>query len=172
MRPRLRPFGTDFGNGQVERRYFQRDDLEGHYIAAKREGLHERYRVAAGSPREDTAHRAVLDWTARTLATERPDLYLDEGGAFADRYAQISDAVQEDFVVQLRDPDGRDRAIAVLVCFHSGWRPERILGRSFRQIHAAVPEFADEAPAASSLVAAMVERGPYVRFVWTVVAHG
>jgi hypothetical protein len=172
MRPRLQPFGTDFGNGEADRRYFQRDDLEAVYLAAKRGRPRERYRVAAGSPREDAAHDAVLAWCGRTLASERPDLRLELSGRFGDRYAAISDAVQEDFVVQLRDADGRDRAIAVYVCFPSSWRPERILGWSFQEIHAPVPDFADEAVAARSLVAAMVERGPYVRFVWTLVAHG
>ena len=78
-------------------------------------------------------------------------------------------------MVQLREQDGDldcDRAIAVYVCFPSSWRPERILGWSFRQIHGPAPDFADTAPAADSLVSAMVERGPYVRFVWTLVAHG
>jgi hypothetical protein len=172
MRPRLQPFGTDFGNGDLDRRYFQRDELESSYLVAKRGRPRQRYRVAGGSPREDTAHEAVLAWCERTLASERPELGLPACGSFGDRYAALCDAVQEDFVVQLRDGDGPDRAIAVYVCFPSSWRPERILGWSFRQIHAPVPDFADEELAARSLVSAMVERGPYVRFVWTLVAHG
>ena len=172
MRPRLRPFGTDFGNGEVDRQYFQRDDLEARALSAK-QATRRRYRVVTGRPREDAAHSAVLAWTRATLAVERPDLSLplesDDPGA---AYAAVSDAVQEDFVVQLREPDGTDRAIAVYVCFPSGWRPESILGWSFGRIHARVPDFADQDVAARSLVAAMVERGPYVRFVWTLVAHG
>jgi hypothetical protein len=172
MRPRLQPFGTDFGNGDLDRHYFQRDRLEDEYRARTRGGPRERFRVAEGSAREDAAHAAVLDWSTTTLANERPDVTLpDAGASVRERYVAIRDAVQEDFVVQLRDEDGGDRAIAVFVCFPSHWRPEGILGWSFQRIHAAVPEFADESAAAESLATAMIERGPYVRFVWTVVAH-
>jgi len=172
MRPRLQPFGTDFGNGEVDCLYFQRDDLEARYLSAK-QAMRGRYRVVAGSPRENAAHAAALRWIAARLAEERPDLPLqseseDPGAA----YAVVSNAVQEDFVVQLREPDGSDRAIAVYVCFPSGWRPEQIPGWSFARIHESVPDFAEPEVAARSLVSAMIERGPYVRFVWTLVAHG
>jgi hypothetical protein len=172
MRARLQPFGTDFGNGAVDRRYFQRDDLEAKTLAAK-QTTRGRYRAVTGPCREAAVHEAVLGWLEAVLAEERPDLGLPLDSLEASTaYAAVSDAVQEDFVVQLREPDGSDRAIAVYVCFPSGWRPEGILGRSFQRIHAAVPDFADPDLAARALVTAMVERGPYLRFVWTLVAHG
>jgi hypothetical protein len=181
MRPRLQPLGTDFGNGAVDWAFFQRDDDQGRYLRAKHTPVlrgartpRERYRIVTG-PVEDEAHRAVLAFVDDTLAAERPDLPRSQavyGDAFADRYAAVSDAVQEDFVVQLRDERAEegDRAIAVYVCFPSGWRPEAIPGWSFRRIHAPVPDFADDDAPARSLVTAMVERGPYVRFVWTLCA--
>ena len=168
MRPRLQRFGTDFGNGAADRHYFQRDRLEAQTLAAK-QATRGRYRLATGE-REDAVHGTVLRWIRGVLAEERPD--LSPPPETADAYAAVSDAVQEDFVVQLREPDGRDRAIAVYVCFPSRWRPERILGWSFARIHGPVPGFADAEDATRSLVTAMVERGPYVRFVWTLVAHG
>jgi hypothetical protein len=175
MRPRLQPFDTDFGNGEVDRHYFQRDRDEAAYRAAKstpfRRGApppRERYGLTEGTPAEDRAHRAALDFIERTLTVERPALRTAvDLTDFAASYAPVSDAVQEDFVVVLRDPDGRDRAIAVYVCFPSGWRPEQILGMSFQEIHRPVPDFADDEAPARSMLAAMVERGPYVRFVWT-----
>jgi hypothetical protein len=166
MRPRLQPFPTDFGNGAADALHFQRDAERARYLAAKRP---DRYRIARGDA-EDRAHRAVLAWMEETLAGEHPGDAASPGGDFGTRYAALSDAVQEDFVVQLRDAHGRDRAIAVYVSFPSSWRPERILGWSFREIHEPVPDFADEEAQARSLVAAMVERGPYVRFVWSVCA--
>lgn len=177
MRPRLQPFGTDFGNGDADRRYLQRDALEPLYLRAKRTPTRpgsreprERYRIARGVA-EDVAHRAVLEWIDRSHEAEHLDLQpCDHTTDFGARYAAISDAVQEDFVVLARDETGLDRAIAVYVCFPSGWRPEAILGWSFQQIHGRVPDFADEAAAARSLVSAMLERGPYVRFVWTICA--
>ena len=75
MRPRLQPFGTDFGNGEVDRRYFQRDNLEAQYLSAK-QATRGRYRVVTESPREDAAHAAVLRWIRTCLAEERPDLSL------------------------------------------------------------------------------------------------
>jgi hypothetical protein len=178
MRPRLQPFGTDFGNGEADRRFFQRDDDAPRYRKAKRtpvrvgaEAPRSRYRIAVGSAGDETAHRAVLAWLARTVAGEHPDLTLPDADApLGKRYEAVSDDVQEDLFVLRRDPDGTDRAVAVYVCFPSGWCPEAILGWSFQRIHAPVPDFAETDPPARSLVRAMVERGPYVRFVWTICA--
>ena len=180
MRPRLQPFGTDFGNGDLDQRYFQRDALEPLYLRAKHTPTQAsspepraRYRIARGE-REDAAHRAVLAWIDALPEGDRPSITLAASGDDSDlgaRYAALSDAVQEDFVVQQRDREGADRATAVYVCFPSGWRPESILGWSFQRIHEHVPDFADEDAPARSLVAAMVERGPYVRFVWTICAN-
>jgi hypothetical protein len=55
-------------------------------------------------------------------------------------------------------------------CFPSGWRPTHIIGRSFSQVHAGIPGIAQVVAKAPSLTQAMVERGPYVRFVWTISA--
>jgi hypothetical protein len=173
MRPRLQAFGTDFGNGPADRRYFQRDELASRYLQAKRP---DRYRLLSGvsgvsgavGETDDDAHRAVLAWMERTLAEDLPGFCPEPEQNAADRYAAISAAVQEDFVVQKRDPDGDDRAIAVYV--PSGWRPEQILGWSFHRIHLPVPDFTDEQAPARSLVTAMTSRGPYVRFVWTICA--
>ncbi len=171
MRPRLQPFGTDFGNGAADARSFQRDCEAPRYLAAKRP---DRYRIASGTRAEDRAHRAVLAWMEARRTKEDPDAAATAAtasskiGDFDGRYAALSAVLQEDFVVQLVGPGPGDRAIAVYVSFPSGWRPERILGWSFQQIHAPVPDFADDAAPAGSLVSAMVERGPYVRFVWTI----
>ena len=177
MRPRLQPFGADFGNGAADQRYFQRDTSEPLYLRAKstpaRPGSsapRERYRVARGEA-EDAAHHAVLAWIDQLPEADRPAApFGDDSRDPHTRYVALSDAVQEDFVVQQRDDSGNDRAIAAYVCFPSGWRPESILGWSFQRIHEAVPDFADHDAPARSLVTAMVERGPYVRFVWTICA--
>src|SRR5262245_9130047 len=69
-----------------------------------------------------------------------------------------------------RRADHGDAAIAVDVSFPSDWRPERVLGTDFRFIHGPVPGFADRTAQARSLVGAMIDRGPHVRFVWTLKA--
>jgi hypothetical protein len=45
-----------------------------------------------------------------------------------------------------------------------------VLGRSFAGVHRHVPAFQSVAQKAPSLVDAMLSRGPYVRFVWTIAA--
>ena len=55
-------------------------------------------------------------------------------------------------------------------CFPSGWRPEHVIGQSFARIHARIPAFDAVAQKTERLVEALVTRGPYVRFVWTVTA--
>lgn len=56
------------------------------------------------------------------------------------------------------------------VCFPSSWRPERLLGASFSEIHQPVPGFAKNERAEQSMIKAMIDHGPYVRFVWTLSA--
>jgi hypothetical protein len=75
----------------------------------------------------------------------------------------------EDFAILRRDSTG-DRVLFLHACFPSGWRPEVVLGRSFREIHAGIPTIGDVVAKSQSLTEAMVTRGPYVRFVWTISA--
>ena len=178
MAPRLRPFGTDFGNGAADAIFFQRDRDFGDYCAVKRS-------LGAGTPKsplrlraennaEQEAHAAALSWAEATLASEQP-------GALAPpsprqpvkaRWEKLALAVQEDLVLVQRDAHRRDRVIGSHVCFPSAWRPEAIIDHGFRAIHSPVPGFAEREETAQSLVDAMIERGPYVRFVWTVTADG
>ncbi len=166
MLPGLLPFGTDFGNGARDRLYFQRDREAERYRLAKAGVPADRNRVLADDDAQRAAHAAVLEWMEATLRRESPDLLS------ADRqtYESIALAVQEDFAVIHRPPQGGDRTIAVFVAAPSGWRPESIAGASFKQIHGPVPAFGDAAAANDSMLTAMIERGPYVRFVWTVSA--
>ena len=168
MRPRLKPFPTDLGNGPADERTFQTDEEVGRYLAAKRPA---RYRLAR-DPEAAHAHETVLSHLEKVLAAERPGGFEAGQGDAATRYAAAAAVVQEDFTVQLLEPDGSDRAIALYVSIPSGWRPEQVLGWSFREIHLRVPDFADTAATAGSLVSAMALRGPYLRFVWSPSADG
>jgi dimethylamine monooxygenase subunit A len=160
------PFGRDFGNGVRDRHYFQVDDQLDRYRHAKRQIAARRRHPLEADRGTRECHRAVLDWMGSVLRREHPEL----GDVPARSYADIADTVQEDFVVLRRRGDGRSEAIAVFVSFPSGWRPETIGGADFKDIHGPVPGFADVDAAVDSMVAAMVERGPYVRFVWTATA--
>ena len=175
MQAGLMRFGTDLGNGEADRCFFQVDDERPRYVAAKRQTPPSRAHVIAGDDDAAIAARAAaLAWMRETLAREAPEVLCE---AEADRDAQseleaIARAVQEDFaVIALALDDAEDaRAIALDVRFPSGWRPERLANASFAQIHVPVPGFAKDTRAARSMVASMISRGPYVRFVWTLSA--
>jgi dimethylamine monooxygenase subunit A len=159
----LLPFGTDLGNGEVERQFFQVDSEREHYLSEKRRVRPERHHLLERDEDERRVHQRVLPWIRATLEHEHPDLFAPAPPT----YGEIAAAVQEDLVVLHRRRDGSNAAIMVDVRFPSDWDPDRIVGTDFRFIHGPVPDFADTTAQADSMVAAMIDRGPYVRFVWT-----
>jgi hypothetical protein len=162
----LLPFGTDFGNGRTDREFFQLDEQRERYLRAKGAVDPSRHAVLCRDDGERRTHATVVPWIRRTLAAEHPEV----ARGVAEEYRALSLAVQEDLVVLHRGAGGDDAAILVDVSFPSDWRPDRIAGTDFRFIHGPVPGFADAAAQAASMVTAMIERGPYVRFVWTLAA--
>ncbi len=162
----LLPFGDDLGNGARDHLYFQRDCEAERYRAVKSTVPPGRYRVVDNDDAARTAHAAVLTWMEETLRREHPELLSDE----AQTYESIALSVQEDFAVIQRPAGDRDRAIAVFVACPSGWRPESIAGVGFKQVHEPVPAFGESDAANDSMLTAMIERGPYGRFVWTITA--
>lgn len=115
---------------------------------------------------ERRVHERVLAWIDETLRREHPRRFPRVPAT----YREIAAAVQEDLVVLHRRADGSDAAIAVDVCFPSDWYPDRIVDTDFRFIHGPVPGFADTDSQARALAGAMIDRGPHVRFVWTLKA--
>ncbi len=160
----LFPMGTDFGNGERDQHYFQVDDRLERYRSA-RASASDSFQVLDDESLGD-CHTTVLAWMRATVGGEHPKL-LD---AEITSYADLAHLVQEDFAVLHRREGERERAVAVCVSFPSSWRPERIVGADFRAIHGPVPDFAKRSDVVESMVAAMFERGPYVRFVWTITA--
>jgi hypothetical protein len=86
-------------------------------------------------------------------------------------------AVAEDLVVLLRDragdggrPGDGGRAAYLLVAAASGWDPGARGGASFAALHEPVPHATALRAAAGALADAMVERGPFVRYVWSLAA--
>jgi hypothetical protein len=175
MRAGLHPFGEDFGNGERDRQFFLLDDEATRYREAARAVVDDRHAVVDDGPARHAVHRAALTFVRERLAAEHglqlPALAdLDDNTHMRARYDALRDAIQEDFAVLHRGVDDAGDAIALFVCFPSGWRPERLKGADFAGIHGPVPDFVKKPAAAQSMVRAMVERGPYVRFVWTVSA--
>lgn len=163
MQPGLFRFGTDFGNGERDRQFLPKDEQHARYVAEKRRVLDEhpaRAQSAAQSAEDLAALEAARSFLVQAARREgHPDWS-------ALSLLQLGAELAEDFAVVTRE----DRAVLVHVCFPSGWRPEGVLGQSFVGIHRHVPAFGAVAEKATSLLEAMVSRGPYVRFVWTVTA--
>jgi hypothetical protein len=167
--------GTDFGNGVLDQRFFQIDDQYEHYLAEKRaldragRPRHARHGWLADTPARQAAHEVVLAWMRDTLAREYPERMPLErpDETYLSPYDAIVRNLQEDMAVVQRTAGGTDELIMVHVSFPGAWRSDQALGKSFLAIHVPVPGFADEPAVAASMVSAMVERGPYVRFVWS-----
>lgn len=170
--------GTDFGNGVMDQRFFQLDDEYERYLAEKRapdrtgKPRYARHGVLRETAAQQRTHEVVLAWMRETLAREYPGRALL--GRPDERYLSPYDAIvrnlQEDVAVVQRTSPVTDELSMVHVSFPGAWRSDQVLGKSFLAIHGPVPGFADEPAAAASMVSAMVDRGPYVRFVWSACA--
>lgn len=122
---------------------------------------------------------------ARALPVQIAQLAATHGAAADRAFAVLGLAlalnVQEDFVLmraaesvaQMAASDRRSSACAGLwaeasmVSFPSGWSPELKMGRSLADIHAPVADGQALRRASPSLSLAMLEKGPFVRYVWT-----
>lgn len=167
MQAGLQRFGTDFGNGDADRRFFPLDGSAQLYLAEKARVLAsypERHACALRDASDAQALEAARAWFVATLRAE------GHGDLSALSLSELGLRICEDFAVMKLEPSGADRVLCVHACFPGGWRPEHVVGGSFLQVHAAVPAFGAVATKASSITRAMVTRGPYVRFVWTVSA--
>ena len=167
MQAGLHRFGTDFGNHDADRQFFPRDAAAPRYLAEKARVLAshpERFVCDARDGHDERALEAARAWLAATLRAE------GHGDHSALSLFELGLRLCEDFAVTVLEPSGADRVVCVHACFPGGWRPEHVIGRSFLEVHAAVPAFGGVAAKAPSIVNAMVTRGPYVRFVWTVSA--
>jgi dimethylamine monooxygenase subunit A len=183
--PGLFKLGTDFGNGAVDARWFQVDEAREATLAAKRAAPRERCQLdperlplleIAAEVLEDRCRLEGIEVDAALRRRARgeapsagPGQTEDRRSVVAARLHAIGLGVQEDVVV-VGDVRSAGALAYLHVCFPSGWRPERLLGESFAAVHAPIPDFVRDASHAAAMVRAMVERGPYVRFVWTVSA--
>ena len=184
MRAGLSPFGEDLGNGHLDGQLFHVDDEAALYRERKDAVPADRHVVRSTNDVHDAVHRAGLALVADRLRTEHGlhGSFDDDTQPLAHRWHQAAMSVQEDLALLHRGHDDVGDTLMLHVCFPSGWRPERLLGASFAEIHRPVPDFpqfkgpgGDEVDprsrkAAQSMVRAMVDRGPYTRFVWTVSA--
>ena len=87
------------------------------------------------------------------------------GLAYVSALDALACQLQEDLAVVCR-ADGANWLAALHLCFPSHWAAEAKIGRDFATIHRPVPGMERTNRNASEIVDAMIDRGPYVRFVW------
>lgn len=194
--PGLRPLGTDFGNGEADRRPLLLDRDFDRYrenkLACCREAR-ERHWTICGL--QDRATIRAFRRLASELANAYPTCFsftddaflssltgesvaIDANGALDHQRSSLPEfvdhpleglALQIPSDIAIVERIGReDRTTALHVCAPSGWAPEEKVGRSFFQVHQPVPGFDAVNAVANRMVSAMIERGPWIRFVWGV----
>ena len=115
---------------------------------------------------------ALVDWLiSRSSCANAPGQGSEREACTLLAYAW-SLGMQEDFVLMAGQgsaalPAREVVAEAMLVSFPSGWSPETKLGQSLSRIHRPVADGQALRRASSSLSQAMLEKGPFVRHVWT-----
>lgn len=121
--------------------------------------------------REAVKHQVV--WVERNCSNEVKEeaiFFLRDyyPHALADPYilSHMAMQIQEDLILHCMD-DEKDWMAAGHVCFPSGWRPEYKVGKPLEQIHAPIPGM--NLGNSRKLVEAMVNTGPFERFVWSAI---
>jgi hypothetical protein len=192
--PAMKPFGTDFGNGVADRRLFQLDTDRDRFRRNKREALCERHSKYV--QRKDLSvdvEQAAVETIGGRLADEYPDRFLiqdSERGLFlcgegGKTSLEVTDKIdparpmivpalerlalhiQEDFAIVSTNGD-QDWVSYLHLCSPSHWAAEDKIGHTFTEVHRPVPGFERVNAATKGLTEAMVNKGPFVRFVWGV----
>ena len=84
-------------------------------------------------------------------------------------------SVQEDLVLMAptrEDATESGRADLLHVCFPSAWDPAARAGASFEALHRPVPHHDELIGAGPRVVRAMLTKGPFVRYVWSLAPDG
>lgn len=160
--PGLRPLSHDFGNGDVDQKFFQIDENYYDYIAEKRKRL-KGYACIASNTRQDSnawswqTRDHIHNWMATKLKEEHPDFEPQE------TLDGLVLQIQEDIAIHCVDGDVDWLAYAH-ICMPSGWNPVEKVGKSFRGVHKPIPGMLLDR--SEVFAGAMAAKGPFVRFVW------
>lgn len=198
--PGLKPFGASMGNGAVDAQVFQLDREFARYrqekLAARAESLDRYWLKQNPSP---AAWSTVLAFIIDRLVEEHPAEFIlakDElfckltgerlnfdratgellpsirpasGPPYASALDALASQIQEDLALMERRGD--DYVLTALhLCLPSHWAGEDKIGRGFNAVHEPVAHFEGIARTAPALLQGLVQRGPFVRFAWSLTA--
>ena len=172
MKSGLNDFGTDFGNGEIDSLYFQKDSQASLYRRVKKEVETGRHWATCNGDRHKELHSKVLAWIIEKQQEELgiipQEKHLEALNSLEnlDRvYNELSLNVQEDMALIENEPSS---LIMGNISMPSFWDPKRIKNADFWQIHEPVPSFPKNERISKNLGSLIATKGPYVRFVWTV----
>ena len=172
MSPGINHFGTDFGNGERDLLYFQRDAQFSIYIETKKQVETDRHWAFFENDQHKLLHQKAINWILKKqeveLAIKPSEVHLETANSqvnLLETYTELSFNVQEDIALIADQPAS---LIMGNISMPSFWAPQRIKGANFWQIHQPVPTFPRDEITGNRLVSLISSKGPYVRFVWTV----
>jgi hypothetical protein len=179
VRPGLRRFGADFGNGEADQHIFQFDQQFETYRAAKQAACKTRPDDSYLTDNfDDDVAQAVSQFIAQRLVAEHPQWFeladhclhcrlTDESIEIdAGALAPLAMQVHEDLAV-VCSKDERNWLAAAHICLPSHWSPAVKIGRNFADIHEPVPGIAPISARQSEHVARMIAATQgLVRFAW------
>ncbi|MEE2659472.1 MAG: heme-dependent oxidative N-demethylase subunit alpha family protein [Candidatus Latescibacterota bacterium] len=90
--------------------------------------------------------------------------------AYVGAFDALCSQVQEDICIVIRHDDSSNEVAAIHLCAANHWAAQEKIGTDFATVHLPVPGIGPVNDRARQLVDAMVDRGPYVRFVWGITS--
>jgi len=118
---------------------------------------------------QNNQHYLHCELTGETLVFD-PQYKLSGNHPDSIRYVDGLDAlamqVQEDIALVEKTNDGRDRIVALHLCFPNHWAAKDKISKSFLASHAPVPGMEKINQRAEQLLNSLLNKGPYVRFAW------
>lgn len=104
------------------------------------------------------------DWSLKKIESVE-----DIGPAVTESLDALSLQVQEDLVLMCRNQVKKDYLGMIHLCSPSHWAAEDKIGNSFFRTHQPIPGIDKINRIADNMVEAMINKGPFVRFVWSFV---
>lgn len=157
--PGLFALGHDFGHGDIDKKLFQIDEDFKFYQAVKLNSLDCQTCVATSKELSNENKDYIAKFIAKQLSEEYPQI-----GNLPTNLEGLALKVQEDIAVF---DATKDRLLYGHICMPSGWDVLEKIDKNFREIHEVVPGMNLEKM--DGLRRAMLNNGPFVRFVWSVV---